>query len=463
MSEARVRVVGLGPGDAQYLTAGTSRILRDAPVARLRTRVHPAASNFDVESYDDWYESADSFEDLYRRIADDLVSLARSSVNHEVVYGVPGSPVVAERTVELLRERPEVLVVCEPAVSVIDVACGALGIDPMARGLRILDALDSTEPFRGPGPLLILQAYAPEVLATVADRLPGDTAVVVLHHLGLEDQRLVPLAARDLASFVDADHLTSIYVDGLRSAGEAMDDLVSFARRLRAECPWDQEQTHESLTRYLVEESYEALDALANLAAMIAAGDEDDVLVAHAEEELGDVLFQVIFHAELGDEEERFNLASIADSVRDKLTGRHPHVFGDLTASSAAEVAQRWESMKQREKGRTSVLDGIAWQLPSLALHAKVLRRAQSLDAASPTRDDEWTLALESLGDSIRRGDVDEEARRHLLIASVVALSSYAASQDVDLESLLREEILRLRDQILVIEAAPKDSFPSGQ
>ncbi|NNN10003.1 MAG: tetrapyrrole methylase, partial [Acidimicrobiaceae bacterium] len=138
MSRARIRVVGLGPGDAKYVTAATSQALRSAPVARLRTKVHPAAADFDLDSYDAWYESAESFEELYARIVEDLVLLAHQSSNHEVVYAVPGSPVVAERTVELLRERDDVDVVCEPAVSVIDVACAVLGVDPMSRGLRIV-------------------------------------------------------------------------------------------------------------------------------------------------------------------------------------------------------------------------------------------------------------------------------------------------------------------------------------
>ena len=172
--------------------------------------MHPAAKDFNVESYDDWYESANSFEELYARIVDDLVLLAHTSPNLEVVYAVPGSPVVAEHTVELLRERSDVDVVCEPAVSIIDVACAALKIDPMTRGLRVVDALDSIEPLRGPGPLLILQTYAPEVLATVADRLPAHTPVDILHHLGLEDERIVRLEVRDLARFASADHLTSL-------------------------------------------------------------------------------------------------------------------------------------------------------------------------------------------------------------------------------------------------------------
>jgi len=169
-----------------------------------------------VLSYDQWYEEAASFEELYLRIAEDLSRLAASSPNGEVLYVVPGSPVVAEHTVELLRARHDVDVVCEPAVSVIDVACAALGVDPLARGLRIVDALDSIEPLRGPGPLLVLQTYSPEVLSVVASRLQPDTLVTVLFHLGLADQRLVELRARELASFHEADHLTSLWIDGIR-------------------------------------------------------------------------------------------------------------------------------------------------------------------------------------------------------------------------------------------------------
>ena len=119
-----VRVVGLGPGDVEQLSERTQRLVRSAPTVRLRTRVHPAAEAFSqVASYDDFYERAASFESLYAAIVEDLVALAVASPNGEVVYAVPGSPVVAERTVQLLLSRDDVRTICEPAVSVIDVAC----------------------------------------------------------------------------------------------------------------------------------------------------------------------------------------------------------------------------------------------------------------------------------------------------------------------------------------------------
>lgn len=454
MSKPVVRVVGLGPSSAQHLTAHTTELLTSSPVVRLRTRIHPAADAFSgVLSYDDYYDSADSFEVLYPKIVENLVELASTSPNGEVVYAVPGSPMVAERTVELLRLRSDVEVICEPAISVIDVACARLGKDPMALGLRVVDALGSVEPFRGPGPLLILQTYAPEILASVADRLPRETVVTVLHHVGLDDEVIKELPAMELVSFDSADHLTSLWVEGLRTAGESMDDLVDFMRRLRAECPWDQEQTHASLTRHLLEEAYETLDALETFVRVESEVGDHSVAVAHVEEELGDLLFQIVFHAELGDEEGHFNFATIADGVRDKLTGRHPHVFGDVEVSGSEEVASRWEDLKKKEKGRESVTDGIAWQLPALTLYAKLLRKAQQVDLGSGTGENARAQAISALQslNFAPSGVIDSQSTSDTESAWGDALSAIAMCAQwsgVDLEGVLRERALQLRSEI---------------
>lgn len=455
-----VRVVGLGPGTLDHVTRRTFSLLTEAPVARLRTREHPSASAFpSVPSYDEFYDSAPSFEELYQSIVDDLVSLAKGSTSGEVIYAVPGSPIVAERTVELLLAREDVTVVLEPAVSVIDLASAALGLDPMAVGLRVVDALASINNFRGPGPLLILQTYSPEILASVSDRLPPSVHVNVLHHLGLDDQVVATLRADELVSFTQADHLTSLWVEEFRDAGVAMADLVDLVSRLRAECPWDQEQTHASLTKHLLEEAYETVDALEAFIAMEASGDEDDALIAHVEEELGDVLVQVVLHAELGDEEGNFNFASIVDALRDKLIYRHPHVFGDLTADSADEVAARWEVLKRKEKGRDSVVDGLAWQMPALTLYTKLLRKAALVDLAVASEIDALDAALAAVRSLIRddtheaTGSNDESGRAWG--DAVSALATAASAAGVDLEGALRARARDLRDEIVTAEERP--------
>ncbi len=455
MSEPTVRVVGLGPGDRDLVTEGAWRLINESPVVRLRTRRHPAAASLDsIVSYDDWYDTAESFDELYRAIAEDLVRLAIEA--GEVVYVVPGSPVVAERTVELLYERP-VRVVCEPAVSVIDLACGALGRDPMAVGLRVVDALGSTEPLVGPGPLLVLQTYSAPVLASVADRLGPETPVTVLHHLGLADQVIEVRAARELAGFA-ADHLTSLWVDELRSAGAATDDLVSLTRTLRRDCPWDQEQTHASLTRHLLEEAYEALDALESL--VRAEPEPTPAVIAHVQEELGDLLFQIVFHAELGDELDRFNLATIVDALRSKLIGRHPHVFADVEVRDADDVAARWEVIKQAEKGRTSVLDGIAWQLPALTLYTKLLRKATSVGVARDVLGPGVDAAARALAaidaapavsDASSSSDVDPAWGD-----AIEALARAAYGAGVDLEGVLRDRVHRVAERVRATESSPE-------
>jgi tetrapyrrole methylase family protein/MazG family protein len=453
-----VRVVGLGPSTADHITERTSRLIRESAVVRFRTVVHPSALHFgEVESYDEFYEQANSFDELYAEIADDLARLARESPDQEILYVVPGSPVVAERTVELLRGRDDVSVLTEPAVSVIDVACAALGRDPMNEGLRIVDALASVENVRGPGPILMLQTYSPEILATVADRLPASLQVTILHHLGLEDEQIVTSRADELTNFTHADHLTSLWIDEFRDGGEAMSDLLDMMKRLRAECPWDQEQTHATLTPYLIEEAYEALDALEAFANASSDGVPDEALVRHAEEELGDLLLQIVFHGELASEEGNFDFASIADAVRQKNIGRHPHVFGDVKVANAEEVASRWEVLKQREKGRESVIDGIAWQLPSLMLYTKLLRKASSLDISTESGESARRRALDALAalefDRGRAGDADSTSEVSDAWGDAVsALVVAARYSGVDLESVLRERALLLRDAIREIE-----------
>ena len=159
-------------------------------------------------------------------------------------------------------------------------------------------------------------------------------------------------------------------------------ELVEVMDRLRVECPWDRRQTHRSLARYLLEETYEVLEA-------IDSGDPQ-----HLREELGDLLLQVYFHARIAAEDpDGFTIDDVAGDIVDKLVHRHPHVFAGLDVADVAEVEQNWESLKATEKGRASVLDGIPLGLPALALADKVLGRAARVDVA-PT-------AAETLGDRL--------------------------------------------------------------
>ena len=234
------------------------------------------------------------------------------------------------------------------------------------------------------------------------------------------------MAWEDLDRSGEPDHLTSLWIPHLADpvAAElvALDELV---RTLRERCPWDRRQTHASLGRHLLEESYEVLESIDALAAVDAAledgaaGPEVDERESRAvtdlEEELGDLLFQVYFHATLAAEEGRFTLADVARGVHDKLVSRHPHVFGDVTAETADDVAANWETLKKAEKGRTSVTEGIPAALPSLALAAKLQRKAAAIGMVLPGLADEAArvaaaaAALGPVGDGTT-GPVDDVA-----------------------------------------------------
>jgi tetrapyrrole methylase family protein / MazG family protein len=398
---ARIDVVGLGPAGSEMLTAGTLALLADAPQVFLRTGRHPAADAFDgVRTFDGHYESAATFEEVYRSIVDDLVAAALAG--GPVAYAVPGSPTVAERTVVLLTADPrvrsgEVTVVVHPSVSFLDLAFARLGVDPVDAGVRIVDAEQFAVDAAGErGPLLVAQCWSRDVLSDVklsVDPAP-EVPVTLLHHLGLPDEQVVAVDWADLDRSLEPDHLTSLWVPRLAApvAAElvALDELV---HTLRARCPWDRRQTHASLGRHLLEESYEVLEAIDAVDAVdgsvTPAADVVEDAVAHLEEELGDLLFQVYFHATLAAEEGRFTLADVARGVHDKLVARHPHVFGDVTAETADDVAANWEAIKKAEKGRVSVTEGIPAALPALALAAKLQRKAAAIGMVLPGLADE--------------------------------------------------------------------------
>jgi XTP/dITP diphosphohydrolase len=160
------------------------------------------------------------------------------------------------------------------------------------------------------------------------------------------------------------------------TATPALLELVEVMDRLRRECPWDREQTHESLVRYLLEETYETLEA-------IESGDSE-----HLREELGDLLMQVFFHARIAEEADpgagAFDIDDVARGIVDKLVRRHPHVFADVTVADADEVERNWERLKADEKQRTAVTEGIPPALPALAYADKVMNRLEKAGRAAP-------------------------------------------------------------------------------
>lgn len=438
----RVVVVGLGPAGPELVTTETVDELRAAEQVFLRTARHPAAAIApNATTFDEVYEREGSLDAVYRRIVDDLVAAAGRG---DVVYAVPGSPLVAERTVQLLLDDPRVDVDVRPALSFVDLAWRRLGIDPIALGVRLVDGRDFAASAAGErGPLLVAQCDSRFVLSDVKlavdDLDPG--TVVVLQRLGLADEQITEVPWSELDRSVEPDHLTSLYLPALAEPIAAeVARFASLVATLRQECPWDREQTHQSLTRHLVEETYEVLDAIEHLDTDSGAG------YAALEEELGDLLFQVVFHATLASEAGQFTLADVARGIHDKLRQRHPHVFADVQADDARAVMQNWEQIKKAEKGRESVMDGIPTALPGLLLALKVQKKAANAGMDFASVDERYAKVAEEL-DEVRAEPGDAEVGDLLF-----AVTGLAQHLGVDPEQALRTAATRFSDRFRVVE-----------
>ena len=438
----RIVVVGLGPGDPALVTAGTLAALeRIPPEARfLRTEVHPSAHlAAGAATFDHHYESADTFEQVYRRIVDDL--LVAAGEHAEILYAVPGSPRVLERTVDLLdAAAADGLVDLEvlPGMSFVDLAWVRLGVDPFEEGVRLIDGHRFEVAAAGErGPLLVAHCHNQRVLSDIklaVDEGPT-TPVVVLQRLGLPDESVITVDWADLDRSFEPDHLTSVYIPELAEpvAGEVA-AFVELVAKLRAECPWDAEQTHRTLTRHLLEETYEVLEALA--AVGDGGPDTDPDAYDHLEEELGDLLFQIVFHTTLATEAGFFGLGDVARGVHDKLVHRHPHVFGLVEVDGSDDVVANWEAIKKAEKGRASIFDGMPSDLPALLYALKVTKKASTFDVAPDP------------GDTTVGGQ---------LLALVAA--ARAADADLDPETELRAAAARLRDRAQAVERDTPEPF----
>ena len=429
-------IIGLGPGDDDLLTVATVEALAAITPQFIRTTRHPAARAMtEAISFDHHYETLDTIEAVYGAIVEDLVAAATQ--HGDVLYAVPGSPAVAERTVELLRADPRVRAVVLPALSCVDLAWVRLGVDPLAHGARIIDGHRFAVEAAGErGPLLVLQCDRPDVLADIKLSVdPGrePAAVTVLQRLGLPDERVVTIPWNELDR-QQADHLTSVWIPvGEPAVGRELVGFAELVRDLRARCPWDAVQTHASLRRYLLEETYETLEAIDHL---------DEHGSEELEEELGDLLFQIYFHATLAAEAGEFTLADVARGIYDKLVRRHPDLFapdGGLPEGSdgARTPSKRndWEAVKQADKGRASALDGIPPAIPALLLADKTQRRAAGVGFDWADVDGAWPKVIEEIDEVRSAGPEEVEGEIGDLLFACVNVARHL---HVDPEAALR-------------------------
>ncbi|MBN1259398.1 MAG: nucleoside triphosphate pyrophosphohydrolase [Anaerolineae bacterium] len=394
-------IVGLGPGNPEDLTRAAWTVLSTAKEIWLRTSHHPVVSGFpaglQIHSFDALYEASRTFEEVYNAIVGQVVELGRREAG--VVYGVPGHPLVAEATVPRILATARTsgiqtqvisgLSFLEPLLTALEVSrpAGQPWVD-LVEGLQILDALDVmafSHPQVNPDfPALIAQVYsravASELKLTLMNQYPDEHGVALVEAAGTaaESVSWLPLYEIDRR---DLGPLSSLYVPGLPTVSSFAGFQETIAR-LRAPdgCPWDREQTHQSLRTNLLEEAYEVLDAI----------DHDDV--AALQEELGDLLLQIVLHAQIATEYGEFRMPEVISGIDAKIKHRHPHVWGGLEVSGSEEVTLNWEAIKRQEREKNgqrerSLLDGVPRTLPALAQSYAYADRARRVRLDAPDLD----------------------------------------------------------------------------
>ena len=461
VTKPRVVVVGLGPADPEFVTAHTLQEIERVPHRFLRTARHPSAHVVpDAITFDEIYETADTFDDVYKAIVDRLAAAAAE--HGEVLYAVPGSPLILERTVRMLTTDPRVECVTHPAMSFLDIAYARLGIDPIEAGITLIDGHNFATAAAGhSGPLLVAHTHANWVLTDIklaVENATGDEPVTVLTRLGSHDERITHTTWAELDRTVEADHLTCLYIPQLATPVAAeLVRLHQLTRVLREKCPWDQEQSHASLVRYLVEETYEVVDALQALDESDAT--TDDALV----EELGDLLYQIEFHAIIAEQEGRFTMADVAQGVHDKLVRRHPHVFAlaggeRVVAVDAATVKENWDDIKRAEKGRTGAFDGVAQSQPALAYADSVQRRAAKFGFDWPNVDGALPKIAEEAAEVRAAAAMGDAARTHDELGDLLfAVVNVARHLGVEPETALRSATGKFRRRFEKVEALARE------
>jgi tetrapyrrole methylase family protein/MazG family protein len=454
-----ITIVGLGPGDGRYLTREAWQTLSQADRVVVRTKRHPAVadlpSGMDVISFDDVYESAASFEEVYQRIAEAVLEMGRQAGpdGPEIYYAVPGHPMVGESTVTAIVGRAEALglkVRILDGLSFLEPTLTALGQDAFD-GLQLFDALEvvgyNHPPLNSDQPVLLGQLYdrlvAGEVKMALMALYPDEHDVVLVHGAGTADQFLerVPLYAMDRSERIG--HLTSLYIPPLPYAGSlaALAETVAYLRGPEG-CPWDQEQTSQSLRTGFLEEASEVLQAI------------DDENMEALREEIGDLFYHMVMQVQIAAEQEEFRLNEVIGGIISKLIRRHPHVWGDVEVADSGEVIRNWEAIKEQENHQSardvSILDSVPLALPALARAQKIQQRVVNVGFDWPDIGGVEAKIAEELQEIRTAGSPVE--RQKELGDLLFALVNWLRWQHVDAETVLREANARFEQRFRQLE-----------
>ena len=450
----KIVVVPIGNGDPDWMAPGAVSALRGADRLVLRTDHHPAKAwllrhHIPYVSLDDFYESAEDFEAMYAAMAARLWELTEEG---PVTYAIPDP--LSDRSLDhlyLSRPAPEDEVQVLPGVSRLELLQSLFREHlPSSGGCRFVSAAALPETDYDPNVSLLVDELDNEILA-------GEVKLFLSKYMEDEDDVFflssdreppvsIPLMELDRRP---CSHLSAVLVPGRPWQSRThftLFDLEQIMDRLRdplSGCPWDREQTHASLREYIVEEAWETVGAI----------EEGDPL--KLSDELGDLLFQVIFQAAVGKGTGDFDIRDVLNHICRKMIRRHPHVFGEETFLGAEEQGRRWESIKRMENGNESVeqsLMNVCRALPSLKFAQKVAKKSAPLRPLPPA-EEALARILEDAAALQSRRDPDPPLVGDLLMACAL----YCQLNHLDAEILLREAANRFRDSALSGGDEPKE------
>ncbi|MCB8967532.1 MAG: nucleoside triphosphate pyrophosphohydrolase [Ardenticatenaceae bacterium] len=448
-----ITIVGLGPGNGRLLTRDAWEVLTNAGVVYLRTSRHPAVADLPdsvrCESFDEIYDAAETFAEVYDTIVARLLQLGQAG---EICYAVPGHPFVGEFTVTRLVQEAEALAIAVtvvPGLSFVEPMLTAVRLDALD-GVQIFDAIDLTRfhypPLNPDVPVLLGQVYsrmlASELKMVLTAVYPPEHPVQLIHAAGTPQELVesVPLYSIDHSDAID--HLTSLYVPPLpyKASLATLAETVAVLRSPEG-CPWDQEQTPQSMRAGLLEEACEVLEAL----------DQDDPV--GLAEELGDMFYHLVMQAQMAAEVEDFRLSDVLAGIEMKLKRRHPHVWGDWEVADTAEVLRNWEILKQHEKPNkpTSLLDNVPLALPALARSQKIQDRVARIGFDWPDMAGVYAKLTEEVGElQAAQSDAEQQAELGDVLFVLVNLARWL---HVDAETALREANIRFAQRFQQVEA----------
>lgn len=469
-----ITIVGLGPGKWTDITLQAHTVLsqaaKDRQTVYFRTLKHPtveplrtALPELRIASFDYVYDESTNWETLYQRIATEVCALAKQQ---PLIYAVPGHPLVGETSVQLILQMAQAQGLSTSIIaglSFLEPVCGALQLDPLAAGAQLIDAtslvaFDVSElagKIIPTVPLLVAQLYnrrlASAVKLALGECYPDEWPVKLVRASGTDaEQTVVEMPLYELDRNNLANHLSTLYVPPLDdlTALRLPETLRYITMRLRRNpdgCPWDREQTHQTLTHYVIEETYEVVEAL-----------EENNMEKLAEE-LGDLLLQVYLHAEIARQEGDFSIGDVFEHVSSKLIRRHPHVFGEVKVGGSGQVIQNWEAIKRQERiaaGKDvqteSVLEGVSLAAPALIVSQEYQKRAARLGFDYPNLERVLAKLAEELQE-LQEATTPEHQREEM--GDVLFMVARAARElHIDAEEALRLSNRKFRQRFQAME-----------